>query len=362
MPKILSVGTYSPPYQVKQEVAVEFAKEMFQESYDDIERMLQVFVNGQIEKRHFAAPLDWFYVQKTFQEKNDLYISKAVEYGGKAIEACLNSTQFLKKNIPYEQIDAIFFISTSGLSTPSIEARIMNHYPFRLDTKRIPIWGLGCAGGASGLSRAYEYCLAFPESTVLVLCVELCSLTFQQQDKSKSNLVGTSLFADGVAAVVMCGDKVRGEERSSLPSVPVILGTQSTLLPNSEDVMGWNVQNEGLHVVFSRSIPHLVRKWLGQNVEGFLDKYSLDVRDIDVFIAHPGGKKVIDAYQGALSIPQEKMKYAEEVLKEFGNMSSATVLYVLERVLLNGREAGELGMISALGPGFSSELLLVQWT
>lgn len=361
MPVIISVAEAAPSYEIKQEQVSQFARELFSDSYKDIDRLMQVFQNGQIEKRHFVKGLDWFKEDRTFEEKNNAYIEEAVSYGKQAIENCLSSKTFLKGDIPFEEIDAIIFISTTGLATPSIEARIMNVLPFNSHVKRIPIWGLGCAGGAAGLSRAFEYCLAYPNAKVLVLSVELCSLTFQHNDFSKSNLIGTSLFADGIACALVVGDDVALDELRVMRTSPAILDTQSTLMPDSLDIMGWDVKNDGLYVVFSRDIPKVVEDWLKPNVQEFLEKHSLGMRDFEHFIAHPGGKKVLDAYVKSLEIPSEMTTKSLDVLKQFGNMSSATVLYVLKRFMEHDIKKGSYGLLTALGPGFSSELQLLRW-
>jgi alkylresorcinol/alkylpyrone synthase len=361
MPKILSVAEAIPPYKITQNETMEFARELFSDSFKDIERLLTAFQNGQIEKRHFVKGMEWFRENHTFQEKNDTYIEQAVNLGKAAIQACLTSSQYLLESVPYTDIEAIFTVSSTGIATPSIEARIMNVLPFESDTKRIPIWGLGCAGGASGLARAFEYCLAFPKAKVLVLTIELCSLTFQKNDLSKSNLIGTSLFADGVACVLLAGDEVPIHEISKKETVPKILSTQSTTMKDSIDVMGWEIKNEGLYVVFSKSIPTLIENWLKPNVEKFLCKNKLSSSDIQHFIAHPGGLKVLEAYVKALEFEVGMIKHSHQVLKEYGNMSSATVLYVLNRFMKEEIPKGQLGIVAALGPGFSSELLLVRW-
>jgi alkylresorcinol/alkylpyrone synthase len=358
MPKILSVGTSIPKYLIHQETAVEFAKELFEESFKDINRLLTVFQNGQIEKRHFARDAEWFREPHTLEEKNDIYIQEAVACGVESIKSCINNPAKLDEPVPYEEIEAIFYISTTGMATPSIEARIMNVLPFSPYTKRIPIWGLGCAGGAAGLSRAFEYCKAFPEAKVLVVSVELCSLTFQKNDRSKSNLVGTSLFADGIASVLVAGDEA---EISASHVYPRILGSQSTLMKDSEDVMGWEVKNEGLYVVFSRDIPAIVTNWLAPNVERFLHAHKKDIDNLDHFVVHPGGKKVLEAYKECLGIDQSKLEVSLKVLKEYGNMSSATILYVLKEIMENDAVKGDIGIAAALGPGFSSEILLLEW-
>lgn len=358
MPVILSVAEAVPPHEIKQEQAMEFARELFSERFNDIERLLKAFQNGQIEKRHFAKSMEWFSEEHTFEEKNNAYIESAISLGIIAIENCLSNQIFLEREVDCEEIDAIFYISTTGLSTPSIEARIMNVLPFRANTKRVPIWGLGCAGGAAGLSRAFEYCLAFPKAKVLVLSVELCGLTFQRNDLSKSNLIGTSLFADGAACVLVCGNHVTGINRKAVPS---IVNTQSTLMPDSLDVMGWDIKNQGLFVVFSRDIPTIIENWLKPNVSKFLGENKVELNQIEHFIAHPGGKKVIDAYLTSLDLPASMTAVSLDVLKNYGNMSSATIFYVLKRYMEMDVHPGAYGLCTALGPGFSSELLLVRW-
>ncbi|GLB57923.1 type III polyketide synthase [Cytobacillus sp. NCCP-133] len=360
MPAILSVAEAIPEHVLRQEQVMGFARDLFSESFKDIERLLKAFHNGQIEKRHFAKGLEWFKADKSFEEKNNVYIEQAIQLGTKAIINCLDNEMFLKKQIPYEEIEAIFTISSSGIATPSIEARIMNKLPFSEHTKRIPIWGLGCAGGASGLSRAYEYCLAFPDAKVLVLSIELCSLTFQRNDRSKSNLIGTSLFADGVACALLTGDNVEMEPIQKKAALPCIAGTQSTTMRDSLDVMGWEVKDDGFYVVFSKDIPAIIESWLKPKVSEFLQKKGMKMEEINHFVAHPGGKKVIEAYQMALQFDPEKTKISLDVLKEYGNMSSATILYVLKRFMEIGQR-GETGLAAALGPGFSSELLLLEW-
>lgn len=358
MPTILSVSTVNPPFPINQTDALELTRSLFQKRFKNIERLLNVFHNGEIEKRHLAMPLEWFKHEHDFEERNHLYTEHAVHFGVQAIEQCLDNQSMLDEIIHPSEIDAIFYISSSGISTPSIEARIMNRLPFRTDTKRIPIWGLGCAGGAAGLSRAYEYCLAYPTANVLVLSVELCSLTFQKDDYSKSNLVGASLFADGIACALLAGSQ--STIQPSKPR-PKIIGTASQFMPNSEDVMGWEVKNSGLHVIFSKSIPAIITKWLGPFVHEFLDEHEIQTNDIDHFVAHPGGKKVLVAYEEALHFSQTKTAISRDVLRDQGNMSSPTILYVLKRFMEEEPKTNEIGLMAALGPGFCGELLLLRW-
>ncbi len=361
MPYILSTSHIQLPYLFAQEKLMEFSREIFGSTFKDIDRLLRAFKNGQVDTRYFIKDLDWFKQDHTFEERNNAFIEGAVTYGTKAIQSCLSNATFLKQEVALQEIEAIFFVTSSGIATPTIDARIMNILPFSPHTKRIPLWGLGCAGGASGLSRAFEYCKAFPEAKVLVLSVELCSLSFQRNDRSKSNLIGSSLFSDGAACTLICGDDVARKKISQVKRVPKILSTQSTLMPDSLDVMGWDVKNEGLHVIFSKDIPTIISNWLSPNVDVFLEKNDMNQQDIRHFIAHPGGKKVIDAYCESLGFHEEMVKISMEVLREYGNMSSATILYVLEKFMEQDISEGEYGLAAALGPGFSSELLLMRW-
>ncbi|SIT85611.1 type III polyketide synthase [Edaphobacillus lindanitolerans] len=358
MPVIRSIYTTVPGHEIRQDDAAGLTRRLFKEKFKDIERLLRVFDNGDIQTRHVTMPLDWYGESHPFGERNDLYIEHAIRLGSEAMTGCLENPHYLGRPVDFAEIDAVFYISSSGISTPSIEARIMNRLPFRDDVKRIPVWGLGCAGGASGISRAFDYCKAYPDHKVLVLCVELCSLTFQSEDYTKSNLVGASLFADGVACALVTGDEA--DIPSTVP-MPHVNATVSKTMPDSEDVMGWDVDDAGLHVIFSKSIPAIITEWLGPFVHEFLDSNGVGVGDIGHFVAHPGGKKVLVAYEDALGFDRGKTDISREVLRQYGNMSSPTVLFVLEQFMKKQPGAGETGLMAALGPGFSGELLLLEW-
>ncbi|HJV44572.1 MAG TPA: 3-oxoacyl-[acyl-carrier-protein] synthase III C-terminal domain-containing protein [Bacillota bacterium] len=350
MPYIVGAGVAKLPYTIKQTDIKPFIKEMFSDVFADLERLLTVFENTDIDQRNFCVPMEWFREPHNFKEKNHLYIQQAVKLGKEALTNCLANA-----NLTINDITHLFFISTSGLSTPSIDARIMNELmdsPL-VQVKRTPIWGLGCAGGAGGIARAMDYCLAYPKEIVAVISVELCGLTFQPNDLSKSNLVATSLFADGAAAVLVAGDQAKAS--GSLKMVH----SQSILWNNTLDVMGWDISSSGFHVIFSKDIPTFVQNQVAQTLQKFLQEH--DRSSPDHFILHPGGKKVLEAYQKALNIPIDKLNLARKVLRENGNMSSSTVLYVLNEFLQNEvANKGEIGLITALGPGFSSEMLLVE--
>ena len=358
IPKIASVSTYTPPFSLAQSNIEQLTKELFQNKISRLERLLKVFENGGIETRSFCVPPEWYRENHTFEERNELYIRLATAYSVEVIQRCLTNRAFLQKDIPTEDIDAIFFVSSTGISTPSIDARVMNILSFSDQVVRIPIWGLGCAGGAAGISRAYDYCKAYPNAKVLLVCVELCSLTFQKDDYSKSNLVGTSLFADGAACALVCGDSV---EFGQDIAIPHILGHGSKWMPNSEDIMGWNVKSGGLHVVFSKSIPTIISNWLGPFIHEFLNDYHVLPEQIENFVAHPGGKKVLNAYEEALHLTKSHTAISREILKAHGNMSSPTVLYVLEQFMLKENKTNTFGLLVALGPGFSGEAVLLEW-
>ncbi|MFJ8262530.1 type III polyketide synthase [Rummeliibacillus sp. NPDC094406] len=353
MPKIHAVSTYSPPHQIPQEKAEEFIHQLFAGRMERLERYLKVFQNAEIHNRQLAMPIEWYKEDHSFSERNDLYIELATDYGARVIQDCL-----AESSIDVKDINALIFVSTTGISTPSIEARLMNQLSFSEDVVRIPIWGLGCGGGASGISRANDYCLAHPEALVLVICLELCSLTFQPEDLNKSNLIGTSLFGDGVACALVCGDQVKLSSGKALPSIK---NTASRLLSNSEDVMGWRVEDNGLHVIFAKSIPMIIEKWLTPFVKSFLQKNGQSLQNISQFIAHPGGKKVLAAYETALELPKELLAASSFILQQHGNMSSPTVLFVLKHVMEQQPAIGELGIMASLGPGFSGELVLLKW-
>ena len=358
LPKIASIATYTPPFSMPQANIELLTQELFQNKIPKLERLLKVFENGQIETRHFCVPAQWYRQEHTFEARNDLYIRLATEYSVTVIKKCLTNPLFLENTISTEEIDAILFVSSTGISTPSIDARVMNILPFSDRVVRLPIWGLGCAGGAAGISRAFDYCKAYPKAKVLVVCIELCSLTFQKNDYSKSNLVGTSIFADGAACALVCGDQV---ELNQAKPMPHIRGSASKWMPNSEDVMGWNVKNSGFHVVFSKSIPSIIANWLGPFIHTFLSEHKVQAQQIVNFVAHPGGKKVLSAYEEALQLSTEQTNISRNVLKHHGNMSSPTVLYVLEQFMLKENEANTLGLLVALGPGFSGEAVLLEW-
>ncbi|WP_134699095.1 type III polyketide synthase [Ammoniphilus sp. YIM 78166] len=348
MPVILSTGIAQPPYVFRQADVKPFVRDMFSDVFADIDRLLSVFENTGIDTRYFCVPIDWFKEYHQFKEKNELYIEHAKALGIQALQQALSKT-----DLKVSDISHLFFVSTTGLSTPSIDALILNELEGNPHIKRTPIWGLGCAGGAAGLSRAYEYALGHPDQIVALITVELCGLTFQRNDLTKSNLVATSLFADGAAAVLIGGEEHQSSGKAK------IFANQSTLWPDTLDVMGWDISSSGFHVIFSRDIPTIVKEKTAPDLQAFLAQQG--VPEPRHYIIHPGGRKVLEAYQDAFSLSPDKLSVSEQVLREHGNMSSCTVIHVLDHFLHHQRILpGETGLIAALGPGFSSEMLLME--
>ncbi len=354
MGKIVSVGVADVPYKFHQDEVKVFASQFFSRGRDDIGRMINVFDNSMIETRHFALPKEWFYKSHGFVERNEEYVKNACSLSTQAIQNCM-----YKIDAKLSDFDHIIFVSSTGVATPTIDALLVNEFKLDPHIKRTPIWGLGCAGGAVGLSRALEYTHAFPRSAVLVIALEICSLAFHENDYSKSNIIAISLFSDGGACALVAGREHRLFNSASVN----LIDSLSTIYYDSLDVMGWEVVDNGFKAIFSKDIPMIVRKYVRPNIEELLDKHKIKLSDIKHYVVHPGGLKVISEYEEALGLPNGTFTYSRRVLSEHGNMSSATILYVLNEFIEDGKyEKGDYGLMSALGPGFSSELVLFKVT
>ena len=276
-------------------------------------------------------------------DRNNLYIEHALALIEEASRQAI-----AEAGLRPEDIDQVVTVSTTGIATPSLDALLLNRLPLRSDVRRLPVFGLGCAGGVLGLARAADLARAAPKSRVLFLVVELCALCFRHGDFTKSNLVATALFGDGAtAAVISCdGDG------------PALGQGGEFTWPQSLDIMGWDVADDGLKAIFSRDIPALVQRDLRSATEAFLRRHDLTVADIDYFVCHPGGAKVLDALEEAFDLPQGALAHARETLRDYGNMSAATVLFVLKRVLQSGARGRML--VTALGPGFTAGFQLIE--
>jgi alkylresorcinol/alkylpyrone synthase len=332
-----------PPYRLEQRDVMKIAARLFDGAFVDLDRLLGVFGNAAIETRYSCVPIDWYMDDHGLAERNALYLEHAVTLIERAAADGLAAA-----GLTAEDIDLIVAVSSTGIATPSLDALLMERMPFRRDVQRLPIFGLGCAGGVLGLARAAAFARAEAGSRVLFLVVELCALTFQRADRSKSNLIAIALFGDGAAAGVL----------SRAGEGPAITGWGEYTWPRSLDIMGWNIVDEGFGVLFSRDIPTLVRGKIRAATETVLARQGLALGDIDSFICHPGGAKVIDALEEAYGLPPGGLEHSRAVLRDYGNMSAATVLFVLDRALKAA--GGRRHLLSSLGPGFTAAFLTLE--
>lgn len=347
LPLVRSLVTGHPPYHASQGEVREAARTLFPRMAAR-PHMLDVFDNAQIESRALSRPLEWYLEARGFGEKNAVFVEEA-----RALTLRLAREALERAGVAPHEVDAVVVVNTSGLSTPSLDAYLIGALGLNPHAARLPVWGLGCAGGAAGLARAADLVRA-GHRRVLFVAVELCSLTLVRGDESKSNFVGTALFADGGAALVVTAQDVPGP-----PPLAALHGAFSTLIEDSEDIMGWDVVDDGLKVRFSRDIPTLVRSMMRENVAQALAGRGWSRDDVGTFVVHPGGVKVLSAYEEALDLPSGALDSSRRVLAAHGNMSSVTVLFVLEEVL-RGEPLGQ-GLLSAMGPGFSAEHVLLSF-
>lgn len=353
MSRLIAIGTALPPHRITQAEAAVFADRHFGGKLHKHRALMQVFMNTRIETRHLVAPIEWFGdPDHGLKDRNDLYLDSAAALCRQAAAQALE-----RAGVGPDAVDYVVVVSTTGMATPSLDADLIESLGMGRHTKRMPVWGLGCAGGVAGLARAAEFCLAYPKATALVVAVETCSITFQFDDFSKKNFVATSLFADGAAAAVIAGAGAPAGAQGGLDFV----AAQSTLFPHSKDVMGWDVVDTGLAVIFAPEIPARIARDMRPEVERMARAAGLGYDDIRHFVMHPGGARVLDAYREALGIGEADLRHSAEVLRGCGNMSSPTVMFVLERALAdrgNPIRPGEHAVAAALGPGFSAELAL----
>ncbi|OBF25275.1 stilbene synthase [Mycobacterium sp. ACS4331] len=308
-----------------------------------------------VDTRSLALPLNRYPKLSGFTEANTAYLEVATDLGEQAIRSALEAA-----HLGADEVDAIITVSSTGVAVPTIDARVASRVGLRPDVKRIPLFGLGCVAGAAGMSRMHDYLRGYPDHVALLLSVELCSLTLQRDDTSIPALIGVCLFGDGAAAVVGTGaDRV--PSHPGVHADPRVLATRSRLFPDTVDVMGWNVSSSGFQLVMSRDVPKMADKFLGAEVDSFLAEHGLTTDDISTWVCHPGGPKVIDSIASAVGLPLDALAHSTESMRENGNISSASVLDVLRRTIADPPAPGSLGVMLAMGPGFSFELLLLSW-
>jgi len=349
MARIAAIAESFPGQYHAQGEMLEALKVLWRDTGADLHKLERLHRALRVKGRHLALPLE-AYKPRPWGETNRLWIELAERLGAEAMSEALE-----RAGLQPTDVDALVFVSVTGIATPSIDALLVNRLGLRSDIKRMPLFGLGCVAGASGLARSADLMQSLDSGVVVLLSVELCSLTLQLEDSSPANMIAAGLFGDGAAAVVL----VDGDAESGGPS---ILATRSVLYPNTAHVMGWDISERGFQLVLSPEIPVLVRENLPGDVDRFLGDMGLARSDISVWVAHTGGPKVLSSMEGALGLPRGTMDISWERLAKVGNVSSASVLQVLKHTTEKKRPAaGSYGLMLAMGPGFCAELLLVQW-
>ena len=309
----------------------------------DIERLLPVFTNTGIDRRYSCVPIEWYADPHGWQDRTNLYIENATDLFERVTNALLEEA-----GLTTDDIDAIVAVSTTGVATPSLDALVVERMQLRRDIRRLPIFGLGCAGGVIGLARASAMAQAMPGSRVLFLVVELCALTFRKDDLTKSNIVATALFGDGAAGAIL----------STEGDGPELGASGEHTWPHSLDIMGWEVEEDGLKARFAQSIPSLVASDFSTILTAFLQRNDLKLSEIDKFACHPGGAKVLDALEDAFQIEHGALDESRSILRDYGNMSAVTPLFVLER--MDWRKRNQRILMTALGPGFSCAFQVIE--
>jgi alkylresorcinol/alkylpyrone synthase len=340
---LLSVAHALPPHRLLQTEAAEAARGIFAHRYAAFERMAPVFTTSGIEQRYTVKPLDWYLATLGWPERNAAYLE-----GAQALFIEAATRALATAGVPASEVDTIVTISSTGVATPSLEARVAGRMGFRADVERVPVFGLGCAGGVSGLAIAGRLAAARPGTTVLLVAIEICTAAFRMDQLTAANMVATALFGDGAAAcVVRAGSGERG--------LAAIEGAGEHLWPDTLDIMGWKVDPTGLGVIFDRSIPPFAEQEVGRAVENILSRIGVTRASVDRFACHPGGAKVITALEATLRLAQGALDHEREVLRQYGNMSAPTVLFVLERLVAAGLPPRTV--LTALGPGFTCSAL-----
>jgi len=350
---IVATATGFPPHYYSQDEMICALRQFWAARHSNLDRLERFHRHMLVEGRHLALPLEAYAHLSGFGASNDAWIEVALNLGERTLRALLEQA-----GIGAEEISQLTFTTVTGIAVPSIDARLMNRIPFSRHLKRVPVFGLGCLGGVAGVARVADYLRGQPEEAAILLSIELCSLTLQPQDLSVANIISSGLFGDGAAAVLMVGDA----HRLARPGRPQVIDSRSFFFSNTERVMGWDVTNTGFKVVLSADVPEIARTQLRPAVEAFLADHQLSIDDISHWIAHPGGPKVTQAMQEGLGLNGDALRLSRESLARFGNVSSASVLFILDETLATCQPApGTHGLMVAMGPAFCAELVLLQW-
>ena len=351
-PAVAAVGRSLPPNRYEQEELITALSQVWQDDPRKTKRIERLHRAVKVQGRNLALPSEKYLSLDGFGDANDVFIEVGTQIAGEAVLDALR-----KVDLTPADVDAIFFTTVTGLATPTIDARLVNRIGLRRDVKRVPLFGLGCVGGAAGLARMSDYLRAYPDHVAVLLSVELCSLTLQIKDLSVPNLISSGLFGDGSAAVVGLGSR---RARQSAEPGPRVVATQSVFYPETEGVMGWDIGEDGFKVILSAGVPEIAKKHIGPDVDRFLALNDLDRKDITAWVCHPGGPKVLEAFESSLGLTRDDLSITWDSLEQVGNLSSASVLFVLGDSLETRPREGYWVML-AMGPGFCAELVLLEW-
>jgi alkylresorcinol/alkylpyrone synthase len=353
--KIASVARALPPHRFTQQEIFEALARHWQENLENPALLSRFHQRVGVDTRYFVLPLAGYDRLTRWGDANRVWLEKAEELGEQAIDLALK-----RAGMERSRINALLTVSVTGIASPSLDAHLVNRMRLPTDIRRTPVFGLGCVAGAAGIAQAADYVRAYPDRVAVLLSVELCSLTWQRNDLSIANLISSGLFGDGAAAVVVAGDDVAANGPENWG--PEIRDTASSFYPSTEDAMGWDISEEGFRIVLSPEVPAIIRANLPGDVDALLSRNGLTHKDIGSWVLHTGGPKVLDAMAGSLGLDREACAASWDSLREVGNLSSASVLLVLEEIMQNRRPApGTWGVLAALGPGFCAQLVLLRW-
>lgn len=339
------IGTALPAHELAQSDVLVQARALLAPKYPFFEKLVPAFENAGVDKRYSVMPLDWFAADHGWADRGAAYMT-----GAKAMFIAAATDALQAAGISADQVDTIVTVSSTGIATPTLEAQAHAEMGFRRDVRRVPVFGLGCAGGVSGLSIARRLAAADPGSTVLMVAVEACSLSFRSDRLQKADVIATVLFGDGAAAAVIGA----GSGSGAAGEVTLHEGHEH-LFPDTLPIMGWDVDETGLGVIFDRSIPGFVTDEFRPAIASMLQEAQLDLSQIDRFVCHPGGTKVVEAIEATMDLPAGALDAERATLRDYGNMSAPTALFVLKRVLAAG-QTGKLALC-ALGPGFTAAMM-----
>jgi len=350
-PTIRAIGSALPSNYYPSEVLSAALFEEWGGCPDERARFERIHRSAGVRGRHLALPMDEYRALRSFGRANAAWIQAATELGAEALDCALR-----RAGLSPSDVDHFFFTTVTGIASPSVDVKLVNRLGLRADVKRTPMFGLGCVGGAAGTARAADYLRGFPDQIAVLLSVELCSLTLQLRDRSIANVISTALFGDGAAAVLLAG------ARRGACGQPRVLGSRSIFFHDTEEIMGWRIDDGGFNVVLTAGIPDLIHAHLRGAVDSFLSDYGISRSAIKHWLAHTGGPKVLRAMECALELEDGELARSWRSLASIGNLSSASVLFVAADLLESGAAAeGDYGLLLSLGPGFCGELVLVRW-